>query len=193
LFISFINTVNINSTIDIFEVYKLGSKGLHELQQLPVNELRARYTLLKPITDKAELEKCTTLATLPNENRMVVDKNKFIIVMNEKIAKAVQDKKIELGRHTDEAIASLNLMTEETNRSVRYLKQLDAQRINKNDLIKQYLENKNNDDITKLRESILKILEDDEKEAEVLFNEAKTSLTSQEVNNAFTTKLKSLS
>jgi len=98
-----------------------------------------------------------------------------------------------LGRHTDEAIASLNLMTEETNRSVRYLKQLDAQRINKNDLIKQYLENKNNDDITKLRESILKILEDDEKEAEVLFNEAKTSLTSQEVNNAFTTKLKSLS
>jgi len=105
------------------------------------------------------------------------------------LQKQYKIKKIELGKHTDDAIAGLNLMTEEAHRTANFLKRLDAQRINKNDQIKQLLEDKKNNDIEYLRDTLLKILRDDEKEAEILFAEAK-QLPSKEINSVFDSQIK---
>lgn len=54
-----------SASIDVFEVFKIGSVQAEELRKLPLEELRKRYTILAPILSEEQLQQCQALATVP--------------------------------------------------------------------------------------------------------------------------------
>ena len=55
------------NTIDLFEVFKIKTLSRKEIQLLPEEDLKKKYTLLVPIKEINQIENANALATLPLE------------------------------------------------------------------------------------------------------------------------------
>jgi len=51
--------------VDVFEVFKVGGVQKKELDDTPIEKLRSKYILMKPLTSKEDLNNTTELAQLP--------------------------------------------------------------------------------------------------------------------------------
>lgn len=53
--------------IDVFEVFKLKSIPTSAVTNMSFEQIRAKYTILKPVSSLDDLKDVDTLATLPNQ------------------------------------------------------------------------------------------------------------------------------
>ncbi len=66
-------------TLDIFEVFKFGHASRQELEQMPLEQLRSRYTMLVPIDSKQQLQAAAELATVPKEGAHIFECFQFYL------------------------------------------------------------------------------------------------------------------
>jgi len=151
--------------VDIFEVFKTKHISKNQLSEIPIEQLRRKYTRLLSLDSKDQLVDCNALAIVSDPNHIVVDKAKF----QEMIAKKVkQQVDIELTKRTDrnqEAIdelksAAAQLFSDTRSKlSVSIKKEIHTQHastcLKVNDLFGE------ESDVKNLKEKILKLLEEE--------------------------------
>ena len=121
--------------VSLFEVFRVGSLPKSELSSLSLNDVKSKFTLLVPVEDVNQITNANMLATLPKEGHMIVDKNAYQKLLNEKVETAVKDIKIQ----SDEKICKALEVVEKERREVAEILKatIQQQRKNLNNLIAQ--------------------------------------------------------
>jgi hypothetical protein len=115
-------------TVDLFEVFKLGSIKRTELESLPLDDAKKRFVRLSPVTSIEELKTCTALASVPSPSKqngalifsvflliiclhltdhMVVDRTKFQDMFKQQSTDAINKKTSGLLNRLDRTVIRL--------------------------------------------------------------------------------------
>jgi len=118
------------ATVDIFEVYKVGSVPRESLQSSQLDALQRKFTILAPVTSVEQMKAVTALATVPSPGHIVVDQSKFKEMFAEKAKEAALKSSSVVMAQTDKAIDSLKQVhQEEVKAIVQVVREtLEAQR-----------------------------------------------------------------
>jgi len=99
--------VSSQTTVELFEVFKIGSTARNTLASMPLSVVQQRFTELTAITSVEQLQHASAIATLPAPGHVVVDREKFRDMFRKEAEEAATKKTSGLLNQADKAIEDL--------------------------------------------------------------------------------------